>query len=161
MGGGILPVALHKNKLLFLFGKEVYDGKWSDFGGGKEGKESSFQTAIREGCEELNGFLGCRTAFERLVRANMVVELGHKQYTAYIVRLDYDKNLPFYFDNNHAFIRQRLPEMVDKGGLFEKSKVAWFSTKEMREKKNTFRPFYREVVEKILSNEKDILKSMK
>ena len=73
----------------------------------------------------------------------------------------YDDNLPFYFDNNHAFIRQRLPKMIDKNGLFEKSKVAWFSAKEMREKKNSFRSFYKEVLEKILLHEKDILKSMK
>ena len=31
MGGGILPVALHKGKLYFLFGKEVSDGQWGDF----------------------------------------------------------------------------------------------------------------------------------
>ena len=160
MGGGILPVAIHNDKLFFLFGKEVYDGKWSDFGGGKENTESPFQTAVREGCEELNGFFGCRSALERLVRTNMVMEIRQKQYTVYIFRHVYDESLPSYFDNNHAFIRQRLPKMIDKNGLFEKSKVAWFSVKEMRDKKNSFRPFYKEVLEKILLHEKDILKSM-
>ena len=39
MGGGILPVALHNNKLYFLFGKETFNLSspgWSDFGGSTE-----------------------------------------------------------------------------------------------------------------------------
>ena len=38
MGGGILPVAFHKNELYFLFGLEnnMDDTPgWADFGGGK------------------------------------------------------------------------------------------------------------------------------
>ena len=42
MGGGILPVAYHNGKVKFLFSREAMytdddPGKWSDFGGGKEG----------------------------------------------------------------------------------------------------------------------------
>ena len=93
--------------LFFLFGKEVNGGKWSDFGGGKENTESSFQTAIREGCEELNGFLGCRTVFDRLVRANAIMKLSQKQYSVYIFRLAYDDNLPFYFHNYIYFYKYK------------------------------------------------------
>lgn len=57
MGGGIIPVATDGVKVYFLFGKEVEDGKWSDFGGGREKIETPFQTAVREGGEELCGFL--------------------------------------------------------------------------------------------------------
>ena len=34
MGGGVLPVALHKGQLFFLFGEEADEHKWIDFGGG-------------------------------------------------------------------------------------------------------------------------------
>ena len=62
MGGGILPVSKHNGKLYFLFGKEAFDDSgetgWADFGGGKEPEDNSvFETAVREGAEELNGFL--------------------------------------------------------------------------------------------------------
>ena len=57
MGAGILPVALHRGKLLFLFGKEHVGGKWSDFGGSPIKNETKFQTAIREGYEETDNFL--------------------------------------------------------------------------------------------------------
>ena len=61
MGAGILPVALHHDKIFFLFGKENKNADtpgWSDFGGGKEKGERPLTTAIREGYEELSGFLG-------------------------------------------------------------------------------------------------------
>ena len=66
MGGGILPVAFINNHPYFLFSREALiakedPGKWSDFGGSKEGKESYRETAIREGWEESNGFLGTKT----------------------------------------------------------------------------------------------------
>ena len=65
MGGGILPVAYHNGKVKFLFSREAMytdddPGKWSDFGGGKEGRETPYQTAVREGWEESAGFLGTK-----------------------------------------------------------------------------------------------------
>ena len=63
MGAGILPITICSDgKIYFLFGKEnKYEDSasgWSDFGGGTDDKESFFQTACREGSEELTGFLG-------------------------------------------------------------------------------------------------------
>ena len=61
VGSSILPVTIHNNKLHFLFGKEASledTPGWSDFGGGTEPGESIFNTALREGAEELTGFLG-------------------------------------------------------------------------------------------------------
>ena len=46
MGGGILPIAIHNQKLYFLFGREVQDKMWGDFGGGREGKETRFQDMV-------------------------------------------------------------------------------------------------------------------
>ena len=39
MGAGILPVCFKSGVMLLLLGKEGYEKKWSDFGGGKEKKE--------------------------------------------------------------------------------------------------------------------------
>ena len=61
VGSSILPVAIHDNTLYFLFGKEnpFEDSAkgFSDFGGGMERNESRLDTALREGSEELSGFL--------------------------------------------------------------------------------------------------------
>ena len=71
MGGGILPTCIHNGKLYFLFGKEnQYEDSapgFSDFGGGTDKNESFLQTAIREGGEELTGFLGTSTNIRHLL----------------------------------------------------------------------------------------------
>ena len=92
MGAGILPVAIHNNKLYFLFGKErERDGEsapgWSDFGGGHESKESPLKTAAREGAEELSGFLGKTSKIATLLRKKkMMYQTKDKNYTTYIDR---------------------------------------------------------------------------
>ena len=65
MGGGILPVARHNGEIYLLFSRErlIHSkdrdrGKWSDFGGSKEGNETQYRTAVREGVEESSGILG-------------------------------------------------------------------------------------------------------
>ena len=62
MGGSVLPATIDdKGVLRFLFGKERdidENPGWSDFGGGTENGETYMTTAIREGGEELTGFLG-------------------------------------------------------------------------------------------------------
>ena len=72
MGAGILPTTIHNNKLYFLFGKE---GKYedtapgfADFGGGSDNSETFLETAIREGCEELTGFLGSSQDVRKLLK---------------------------------------------------------------------------------------------
>ena len=60
MGAGILPTTIINNKLYFLFGKEnkyADTPGWSDFGGGTDNKETFMETSMREGAEELTGFL--------------------------------------------------------------------------------------------------------
>ena len=56
VAGSILPVALHKNKLHFLFGKEnpMEDSAkgFSDFGGRADGNETPYDAAMREGGED-------------------------------------------------------------------------------------------------------------
>lgn len=165
MGGGALPVAYNKKnkKVYLLFGKEnEYLNKdspgWSDFGGGEKPGESALDTALREGCEELNGFFGCEGDIKRLVKDNLVTSLNHERYTTFLFEIDYDENLPVYFNNNYKFLKSHVNKLVrhSTNGLFEKSDIKWMTFDDLRKERGTFRSYYRNVVDVILENEDDI-----
>ena len=165
MGGGALPVAYNKKnkKVYLLFGKEnEYLNKdspgWSDFGGGEKPGESALDTALREGCEELNGFFGCEGDIKRLVKDNLVTSLNHERYTTFLFEIDYDDNLPIYFNNNYKFLKSHVNTLVrhTTNGLFEKSNIKWMTFDDLRKERDTFRSYYRNVVDVILENEDDI-----
>ena len=106
MGGGILPVAIKNGKVYFLFGKEneLDDTPgWADFGGGREEGETPFDTALREGSEEINGFLGSAVQLRKRVKQNKVATVTFKEYTTFIFKMDFDENLPTYYKNNYDF----------------------------------------------------------
>jgi hypothetical protein len=165
MGGGALPVAYNKKnkKVYLLFGKEnEYLNKdspgWSDFGGGEKPGEDALDTALREGCEELNGFFGCEGDIKRLVKDNLVTSLNHERYTTFLFQIDYDENLPVYFNNNYKFLKSHVNNLVrhSTNGLFEKSHIKWMTFDDLRKERDTFRSYYRNVVDVILENEDDI-----
>jgi hypothetical protein len=165
MGGGALPIAYSKKnkKVYLLFGKEnEYLNKdspgWSDFGGGEKPGESALDTALREGCEELNGFFGCEGDIKRLVKDNLVTSLNHERYTTFLFEIDYDENLPIYFNNNYKFLKSHVNTLVrhTTNGLFEKSNIKWMTFDDLRKERDIFRSYYRNVVDVILENEDDI-----
>jgi len=159
---GILPYTQDKRDgtFYFLFGRERIGnnpacadrGLWSDFGGSRNKGESLKACAIREGTEELCGFLS-----KSLIKENITMELATKTYRTYLVSLmDYDRfyTLPDYLNAHYDFI-SRHPQMKPlikdpDNGLYEKDKFAWFSLKDIREKRDQFRPFYREILDEIL-----------
>lgn len=135
MGAGILPFAVHNNQIFLLLGKESGSGGWSDFGGGREKNESLLETAIREGTEELNGFLGTETEMRHLVKENTVSVFETKTpvYRSYLVKIPFNSELPKYFKGNFKLMNRRLKNEVGKhNGLFEKSEVKWFTLKELK-----------------------------
>jgi hypothetical protein len=68
--------------------------------------------------------------------------------------MDYDENLPKYYNNNHRFLwRQMNKNVLNESKLFEKIEIEWFTPKMMRERRDEFRPFYREIVDAILKKE--------
>lgn len=154
MGAGIVPVGITSKNIYFLFGQEHYDHKWSDFGGSKEKNESIYKTAIREGYEETDGFLGSEQYLTKLVSDKLLIKLTNKDntYTSYLFEINYDSELPTHFNNHHKFIKHKLPQKIDQHGLFEKSKMKWFTTKELEEKLHTFRPHYKSIVRQILTS---------
>tara|TARA_Y100000816_G_C25734455_1_gene386690 strand:+ start:48 stop:572 length:525 start_codon:yes stop_codon:yes gene_type:complete len=171
MGAGILPVALYRGTLFLLLGKER-NNLWSDFGGSANNKEEIFKTAIREGCEELNGFLGTEDELETMVRKNSIMQIGFEErqkkskkliYTTFLFNVKYDKNLPYYFNNVNKFAEIHLHDKVNNyhNGLFEKNEINWFTISELKEKKINLRPWYKPFIESVIKNEKMIISSIK
>lgn len=158
MGGGLLPVSFHDNKVLFLLGREHEEKQWSDFGGGREGNETHFETAIREGCEELNGFFGCRTALRNYVRKNMLVEVNKNGFTTYVFYVPYDPFLPKYFENNFKLMKSRFPREIARNGMFEKDKIEWVTPYKARKMMPKVRPFYRAVLSEVLKHSNKLKK---
>jgi|TARA_Y100000992_G_scaffold244063_1_gene175150 8-oxo-dGTP pyrophosphatase MutT (NUDIX family) len=164
MGAGILPVSIYNNKLYFLLGKEnkFNDSPgWSDFGGGKEGNESIIQTAAREGSEELNGFLGDEKEIKNLIINNLILKVGIKYYTTFIVNVKYSKELPNYFNKNFKFNMSHLGNLVEENnGLFEKERIKWFSIDELKKEEN-YRSYYGPIIKTIIKKEKKIMDKLK
>jgi len=164
VAGSILPVTLHNNKLYFLFGKEnpMEDSAkgWSDFGGGVEEGETPYTTALREGGEEMTGFLGDGKKIKKLIQTNGgIYKLQHNNYHIHIFFLQYDENLPKYYNNNHHFLWERMDKnILSKTKLFEKIEINWFSIEDMKNKKHEFRSFYQEIVELFIEKENEIYK---
>jgi len=167
MGGSILPITLHKGKIYFLFGKERdidENPGWSDFGGGTDKGETFINTAIREGQEELTGFLGTTNDIKKMLNKYGTYNIdfkseGYDAYRCHIFPMEYDELLPYYYNNNQQFLQQKLdPNIIKDSKIFEKTQIKWFSFDEIKKNRSKFRSFYRNVVDLILGNRLEIVK---
>jgi len=170
MGAGILPATIIKGKVYFLFGKENkyedFAPGFADFGGGTNtvrGKKETFmETAIREGGEELTGFLGFGKELRKRLQKFFPVDYqaeGHDPYRTHIFWVPYDPYLTYYFNENQKFLQKRLdPKVYKNSMLFEKSEICWFSLDDLMREKSKFRKFYRNIVDCILEKKEDIKK---
>ena len=169
MGAGILPVALHNNELYFLFGKENRFEKsapgFADFGGGTDSGETYWETATREGAEELTGFLGDQQDLKRVLTKSGTFILDYKTanteklYRTFIFPLEYDEKLVYYYNNNQRFIQKHLDaKVIQNTRIFEKEEIRWFTVKEMKKKIQVFRPFYQNIIKNLLVKQEDIQK---
>ena len=163
VAGSILPVTIHNNELFFLFGKEnpmENSAKgWSDFGGRVDAGETPYSAALREGGEELTGFLGDNHSLRKLIKQNGgTFNLKHNNYHVHIFFLQYDANLPKYYNQNHDFLWKRMDKNVlNKTKLFEKIEIKWFSFNEMMQDKKQFRNFYQDIVDIFEENKQKII----
>jgi len=164
VAGSILPITIHKNKLYFLFGKEnpMEDSAkgWSDFGGRVDRGETPMSAALREGGEELTGFLGDdKELKERIRKSGGTYNLTHNTYHVHMFYMEYDENLPKYYNQNHDFLWKRMDKQVlNDTKLFEKIKIGWFSLEEMQARRSEFRGFYQEIVDKFVAQSTEIRK---
>jgi transcription termination factor NusB len=167
----ILPVAFHKNKLYFLFGKEnpMEDSAsgFSDFGGGMEEGESALDAATREGSEELTGFLGTRQDLKKRLKKHGTYKIKYEfedknTYTIHIFPMLYDLEFVKYFNDNHAFLWGKMDKtLLNNSRLFEKIKVDWFCETELQKRMSEYRPFYRDIVKTIMRHRSNIRAFMK
>jgi hypothetical protein len=167
MGGSILPITLHKGNIYFLFGKERdidENPGWSDFGGGTDTGETFINTAIREGQEELTGFLGTANDIKKMLNKYGTYNIdfksqGYDTYRCHIFPMEYDELLPHYYNNNQTFLQKKLdPKIIRDSKIFEKTQIKWFSFNQIKKHRSKFRSFYRNVVDLILENKLEISK---
>lgn len=160
MGAGILPVALFRGTIFILLGQERHNNLWCDFGGSKEKGETNIQTALREGEEELNGFLGINLDLDNLVNNNLLSSIEYDKYASFLFKVKYDKNLPIYFNNVNNFAEKHLSDKVNKlhNGLFEKKRIDWYSLETLKDKKNKLliRKHYLPHIDYIIKHERTI-----
>jgi 8-oxo-dGTP pyrophosphatase MutT (NUDIX family) len=196
MGAGILPITICSDgKIYFLFGKEnKYEDSasgWSDFGGGTDNKETFFQTACREGSEELTGFLGSSNDIAAMLKKNggaytkgcdaftkgcdaftkgcdaYTIDYTDKSgkygtYRTHIFPLTYDPMLPYYYNNNQRFLQKHLsPEIIKSTKIFEKAEIRWICIDELKKMRKQFRSFYQHIVDEILANKSEITRFIK
>lgn len=161
-GSSVLPVTIHKGQLYFLFGKEnpLEDSAkgFSDFGGGVEKGERILDTAMREGGEELTGFLGDGKQLQKHIKQHGgMLKLSEENYHMHLFYLPYDPNLPKYYNANHEFLWKRMnTQLLSKTKLFEKIEIQWFSTTMMKTRIKEFRSFYQTNVRNLLKQESKI-----
>jgi len=166
MGAGILPTTIYQNKLYFLFGKEnQYEDSapgFSDFGGGTDNGETYLQTAIREGGEELTGFLGSDKDLKKLLTQHGTYKIDlqsgtHKTYRTHIFPMVYDHLLPHYYNNNQRFLQKRLDASVIKNSkIFEKAEIRWICVDDIIKMRKEFRHYFQAIVDMIYSQKKEI-----
>lgn len=163
MGSGILPIAKYQNRLYFLFGKEHFltdNSRWSDFGGKIENQESIIDGAIREGYEETCGFLGSYDEMRDLIYNKYLFTIKSNNYTTYVYRMKYNKDLPKYFNNNFNFVCNNINNIVCKNGYYEKEEIRWFDINELKNNINLFRIFYQPFIQTIINNYQKIVKEV-
>jgi hypothetical protein len=154
VGSSILPACIHKGKLYFLFGREnslADTPGWSDFGGGVDPGENIYQSACREGGEELTGFLGGPSDVNKLLKKHLRLKSREGEYYIHVFNMPYSDELVTYYNNNHTYLWQRMNKrMLNNTKMFEKIEIQWFSLSQLRKKRNSFRNFYRKIVDMLL-----------
>jgi len=155
MGGGILPVAKHNGTYYLLFSRErlIHNndrdrGKWSDFGGSREGRESQYQTAVREGVEESSGILGTKRDVRNLIKHHLLGKITDKAYSIWIVEVEYNPSIIHVFRNHFKDALKNNLETVKKhNGLFEKDKLQWIKLSTLHRKKQEIHSTNHRIIE--------------
>jgi hypothetical protein len=164
MGAGILPTTIYQNKLYFLFGKEnkfADTPGWCDFGGGTEKGETFATTTLREGTEELTGFLGSEKDLSKLLKKHGTypIMFNDNKYQMSIFPMKYDSMLPFYYNNNQRFLQKRLdPKVIEGTKIFEKAEIRWVCVDDLRKMRPQFRCYFKEVSDMIYNQKDEIYK---
>jgi len=166
MGAGILPTTMLNGKLHFLFGKENKHEDsapgFSDFGGGTDNKETFLQTAVREGGEELTGFLGSGNVVKKMLSKHGTYNIDYKSnqndtYRMHIFPMEYNPFLELYYNNNQKFIQAHLdPSIIKQTKIFEKEEIRWICVDDLDKMKPEFRFYFVNIVEMLIKQQQEI-----
>ena len=130
--------------------KNKDNGLWSDFGGASDKNETYKDTAIREGFEETEGFIGDKKHIEKMINDNTITEITINKYKTFIYYIDYDADMISKFRNNFLLAQKNTPELLCKNGRYEKDMIRWMDIDYLKRNKNNFRIWYRPFVHKII-----------
>jgi hypothetical protein len=149
MGAGLLPISIHNNKLYFLLGKEnkyeVNAPGYCDFGGGTDEGETYEETALREGSEELTGFLGSKEELKSMMKKGTYDFIFDERYKMFLLPIEYDEKLPFYYNNNQRFLQKNLdPNVIKKTKIFEKAEIKWVCVDDFLKMRHQFRKYFKQ-----------------
>lgn len=165
-GAGVLPVALHRGKIYFLFGREnKYNDTpgWSDFGGGMEKGETVIDTNLREIEEETCGFIQKQEIIDSMNRHGVVsftMSSSGRKYTTTLVKIPYDEKLPYYFNKNRLTIDKYVnSKIISSNVIFEKDRLSWITMEDIH--RLPFRHFYRNMIQILIANRHKIEKFVK
>ena len=173
MGAGLLPTAIHNNKLYFLFGKEnKYEDTspgWADFGGGTDNNETLLETSIREGTEELTGFIGSSNDIKQMIKKSGTYNIDYVNpnkkfgiYRTHILPYKYEPLLPYYYNNNQRFLQKKLdPKVIKSYRIFEKEEIMWVCIDDLLKMKPKFRNFYQNIIMMLQEQKTDIFNFIK
>ena len=133
---GILPVCWHAGSVLFLVGRDVRDGTWSDFGGKSErfDRGDPITTACREfyeeslGCLYDNKQMRARLTAKTAVLARSSTQNMHR-YSMYVTEIPYSPGVSRIVESTVAFLRSKNLHRA----LVEKLEVRWVTLAELRE----------------------------
>jgi hypothetical protein len=159
VASAFLPAMIRGGKLHFLFAKEANDDSapgFSDFGGGVDPGEDIYDAGLREFAEESTGCFGDKADVKKMVeKYGKVLPFLHDTYNIHIFKMDYDPSVVSYFNNTHAFIHKHVRDTAFLRGtkIFEKVEMSWMTVPDMVRRRDEFRPFYREIVDKIVSRD--------
>lgn len=127
---GILPYTWSEEMraTLFLVGRDVRDGGWSDFGGKVErcDRGEPAATAAREAFEETHGLLMSQEAFKSRIHTSTLLKsrtANNYDYSCYLVEVPFLPYIRPAFAKTLAFLRSRNLGQV----FIEKNELMWMT----------------------------------
>ena len=118
----------------------------------KEKMETEYETAIREGCEELSGIFGEVETLEELVKkTNSIIKT--KTYYTYLMEVKYDKNKEQELKDIYIKTLNENPDLIYKhNGLYEKDRGLWISIDDVDSFRTNMRRWYNYILTKIIAH---------
>ena len=155
IGAGVIPVAVHNNKLYILLGRESKGnakGKYDAFGGGPETYDKTPRdTAVRECYEESMGIFGTPTYIQKNIK-----QLIPEVETDFMLKLEYNPTeLPKLFSNIYNYMKSGV--IKSKKGYFEKDTIRWFPVNKTQRTTN-FRKYFKQMYKYLVQNHDELVK---